>query len=372
MSRASKFSPIQPPKVSKSMPKFSLKIGASRKQVAPRWSKFEESLLRTIQTIFGLLACVVLLGNSSSVSAQTPWPAGKPIRWIVGFAPGGGTDIVARALAPEVGRILGTSIVVENRAGASGTIAADLVAKSAADGQTFLVGHSNSNAIAPFVLTKVPYDAARDFSPVTYIGYVPNVLVINPQVSARSVEELIALTRRQPNFYTYASSGVGSTQHLAGALFSRITGTQMTHVPYKGSGQAITDLLGGQVNLNFDTMPPIIEHVRNGKLIALAVSTPQRLAQLPGVPTFIEKGIVGFDVTNWYAIMGPKGLPREIVLQMDAALQKVMQDPSIRPKLESQGVQFGGARTPDEFDAFIRAELTKYSRMVKDLDVRAD
>ena len=183
------------------MPKFSLKISAGRNQGASRWTCFEQSLRRTIPTIVGLLASVVLLGNGSSVCAQTPWPAGKPIRWVVGFAPGGGTDIVARALAPEVGRILGTSVVVENRAGASGTIAADLVAKSAADGFTFLVGHSNSNAIAPFVLSKVPYDAARDFSPVTYIGYVPNVLVVHPQVPARSVEELIALARRKPNFY---------------------------------------------------------------------------------------------------------------------------------------------------------------------------
>ena len=363
---------LKTPAVSKPVPKFSINISVSRNRRAAPRSKVGESLGGTISTIVGFIIGVVLLGNSPFVSAQAPWPAGKPIRWIVGFAPGGGTDTVARALAPEVGRILGTSIVVENRAGASGTIAADLVAKSAPDGLTFLVGHSNSNAIAPFVLSKVSYDAARDFSPITYIGYVPNVLVVNPQVSARSVEELIALARRQPNFYTYASSGVGSTQHLAGALFSRITGTQMTHVPYKGSGQAITDLLGGQVNLNFDTMPPIVEHVRNGKLVALAVSTPQRLAQLPGVPTFIEKGIVGFDVTNWYAIMGPKGLSRDIVAQMDTALQKVMQDPTIRPKLESQGVQFGGARTPDEFDAFIKAELAKYARMVKELDVRAD
>lgn len=319
----------------------------------------------------GVLASIFLLATQP-VLAQATWPAGKPIRWIVGFAPGGGTDIVARALAPEVGRLLGASIVVENRAGAAGTIAAEQVAKAAADGFTFLVGHSNSNAIAPFVLTKVPYEAARDFSPVTYIGYVPNVLVVHPQVAARSVEDLIALARRQPNTLTYASSGIGSTQHLAGALFNRIAGTQMTHIPYKGSGQAITDLLGGQVNINFDTMPPVLEHIRSGKLVALAVSTPQRLAQLPGVPTFSEKGIVGFDVTNWYAIMGPKGLPREIVTQMDAALHKVMQDPAVRSKLESQGVQFGGARTPEEFDAFIKAELAKYAKMVRELDVRAD
>lgn len=299
------------------------------------------------------------------------WPS-RPIRLMVGFAPGGGTDIVARALAPRMSEILGQQIVVENRAGASGTIAADLVAKSAADGHTLLMGHSNSNAIAPFVLSRVPYDAGADFTPITYVGYVPNVLVLNPGVAAKSVPELVALARGKPDTMTYASSGVGSTQHLAGALFAKLTDISIRHVPYKGSGQAIGDLLAGQVNMNFDTMPPVLEHARSGRLRALAISTPQRLSQLPDVPTFTEVGIRGFDVTNWYAVMGPKGLPADVTARIDDAVQKAMQDSAIRPKLEAQGLQFGGARTPDEFNSFVKAELAKYARLVKELNVRAD
>ena len=315
------------------------------------------------------LAALAILAFAGCVQAQN-WPS-KSIRWVVGFAPGGGTDIVARALAQKVGDQLGQTILVENRVGAAGTIGADVVAKAPADGYVFLLGHVNSNAIAPYVLAKIPYDPVADFTPITYIGYVPNVLVVNPSVNARSVEELIALAKKEPGKLTYASSGVGSTQHLAGALFNKIAGTTMVHVPYKGSGQAIVDLVGGQGNINFDTMPPVLEQIKAGKIRALAISTPQRLPLLADVPTFEEKGIRGFDVTNWYSIMGPKGLPKDVVTRMDEAVKKAMADPAVRATLESQGVQFGGARTPDEFATFIKAELAKYQKMVKDLDVVA-
>jgi tripartite-type tricarboxylate transporter receptor subunit TctC len=313
-----------------------------------------------------------------SAGAVAAWPAraqswpSKPIRLLVGFAPGGGTDIVARALAPKMAEILGQQVVVENRAGASGTIAADMVAKSAADGYTLLAGHANSNAIAPHVLGKVPFDALTDFTPITYIGYVPNVLVVHPGVPARSVEELITLAKSKPGGLTYASSGVGSTQHLAGALFNQLAGTQMNHIPYKGSGQAVVDLIAGQVNTNFDTMPPVLEHIKAGRLRALAISTPQRLPQLAQVPTFEEKGIRGFDVTNWYSVMGPKGLSKDLVSRIDDAVRKAMNDPEVRAKLDPQGVQFGGPQHPDAFRDFIRAENAKYAKMVKDLNIRAE
>ena len=315
-----------------------------------------------------VLTCASVVASHSAFAQG--WP-NKPIHWIVGFAPGGGTDIVARALAPKVSEALGVPVVIENRAGASGTIGADVVAKAAPDGYTFLLGHVNSNAIAPFVLAKVPFDPQTDFSPITYIGYVPNILVVHPSVNAKSVEELIALAKKEPGKMTYASSGVGSTQHLAGALFNKIAGTTMVHVPYKGSGQAIVDLIGGQVNMNFDTMPPVLEQIKAGKIRALAISTPQRLPQLPDVPTFDEKNIKGFDVTNWYSIMGPKGLPPGTIARMDEAVKKAMAEPSIRATLESQGIQFGGARTPDEFSTFVKTELAKYSKLVKDLGVTA-
>jgi tripartite-type tricarboxylate transporter receptor subunit TctC len=316
------------------------------------------------------LLSLLLMAAGATVADAQSWP-NKPIRWIVGFAPGGGTDTVARALGHKVSELLGQQVIVENRAGAAGTIGADYVAKSAADGYTFLVGHANSNAIAPNVMAKIPFDPIGDFTPVTYIGYVPNVLVVHPSVPATSVEELITLARRDPDKLTYASSGVGSTQHLAGALFNKIAGTSMVHVPYKGSGQAIVDLVGGQVDMNFDTMPPVLEQIRAGKIRALAISTPKRLPQLPDVPTFEEKGIRGFDVTNWYSIIGPRGLPREIVTRMDETLRRAMADPSIRTTLEAQGVQFGGPRTPEEFSAFLRNELTRYAALVKELNVSA-
>jgi len=322
-------------------------------------------------TLLGALLATAALAALPAVAQAQAWPS-KPIHLIVGFAPGGGTDIVGRSLAPKMSEILGQQVVIENRAGASGTIAADIIAKSPPDGYTLLLGHSNSNAIAPFVFTKTPYDPATDFTPITYIGYVPNVLVVNPGVAARTVDELIALAKAEPDKLTYASSGVGSTQHLAGALFAKIADIRLVHIPYKGSGQAIVDLLAGQVNMNFDTMPPVLESAKSGKLRALAISTPQRLSQLPDVPTFNEVGIKGFEVTNWYAVMGPKGLPADVVAKIDDATKKAMQDPSIRPKLEAQGVQFGGAATPAEFSAFIQTELAKYSKLVSELNVKAD
>jgi tripartite-type tricarboxylate transporter receptor subunit TctC len=198
------------------------------------------------------------------------------------------------------------------------------------------------------------------------------VLAVTPSLPAKSVEELIALAKAKPATLTYASSGVGSTQHLAGALFNQITATEMTHIPYKGSGQAVIDLVAGQVNANFDTMPPVLEQIKSGKLRALAISTPQRLPQLADVPTFEEKGIRGFDVTNWYSVMGPKGMPADMVMKIDAAVKKVLADPEVRAKLDPQGVQFGGPRTPEAFREFIRAENAKYARMVRELNIKAE
>jgi tripartite-type tricarboxylate transporter receptor subunit TctC len=330
-----------------------------------------QTITPTRHAAIALFVVGAMLAMVPTLSNAQGWP-NKSIRLLVGFAPGGGTDIVARLLAPRMSELLGQQVVVDNRAGASGTIAADIAAKAAPDGYTLLMGHSNSNAIAPFVLQNVPYDAGTDFTPITYVGYVPNVLVVNLSVPANTVPELVALAKGKPGIYTYASSGIGSTQHLAGALFAKLTDTKLNHVPYKGSGQAIVDLLSGQVNMNFDTMPPVLEHVKAGKLRALAISTPQRLPQLAEVPTFTEVGIRGFDVTNWYSVMGPKNLPKDIVAKINDAVQKSMADPAIRPRLEAQGVQFGGAGTPDEFSAFIKAELAKYQTLVKELNVKSE
>ncbi len=318
-----------------------------------------------------LLSSSVFLFSNAAISQTFPAP-NKPIRLIVGFAPGGGTDIVARALAPKIGEILGQSVIVETRSGAAVTIAADMVSKSAPDGHTLLMGHSNSNAIAPFVLAKVPYNAANDFSPITYVGYVPNILAINPNIPANTVAELVSLAKSKPGQFTYGSSGTGSTQHLAGALFGKISQIEINHIPYKGSGQAIIDLLAGQITMNFDTMPPVLEHIRAGKLRALAISTPKRLDLLSQVPTFSEVGIQGFDVTNWYAIIGPKGMAPEVVAKIDRAVRGAMSEPAIKATLDAQGLQTSGPSTPEAFGIFIKAELDKYSKMVKELNIKSE
>ncbi len=323
-----------------------------------------------VRTVLLALALSVSSTLAAPPVAAQSFPA-KPVRIIVGFAPGGGTDFVARVLGQRLSEVWGQQVLVENRAGAAGTIGADFVAKAPGDGYTLLMGHVNSNAIAPNVFRRMPYDTLKDLSMVLYVGYVPNVLVLHPSLPAKSVKDLIALARSKPGALTFASSGTGSTQHLAGEMFMNLTGTKMIHVPFKGSGQAIQDLIGGHVSLNFDTMPPVLEHIRSGKLRALAVTTPRRASQLPDVPTLEELGLKGFEMTNWYGLMAPGTTPRALINQINADGNRVLKEPGIREKLIAVGTDIGGG-TPEEFDAFLRSELAKYARLVKATGVVVD
>ena len=320
-----------------------------------------------------LLAALVATSTAALVAplvhAQS-YPT-KPVRMIVGFPPGGGTDVVARVLSQRMSEMYGQTFVVENRAGATGTIGADVLAKSPADGYTLMMGHANSHAIAPNLMSNLPYDPIKDFAPVSYVGYVPNVLSLHPSVPAKSMKELVALLKSNPAKYTYASSGNGSSQHLSGEMFKLLTGTNVLHVPYKGSGDAIKDLIAGTVSMNFDTMPPVLEHIKAGKLRGLGISTPKRLAQLPDVPTFAEEGLTGFEILNWYGVMAPAATPKDIVMKLATDMNKAMREPEVKARLEQVGTQLKEL-SPDEFGAFMRAELAKYAKLVKEANIRLE
>jgi len=313
---------------------------------------------------------VIALGLAAGTSFAQQYPT-KPIRLLVGFAPGGGTDIVARVIGQKLSEWWGQQVIVENRAGATGTIAADFVSKAGADGYTLLMGHVNSNAIAPTIFKKLPYDAIKDFASVTYVGYVPNVLTVHPSLPVKSVKELVALAKSRPGELTCASSGTGSTQHLALELFMTLTGVKIIHVPYKGSGQAIVDLVAGQVLMNFDTMPPVIDHIKTNRLRALAVTTPKRASQLPDIPTLDETGLKGFEMTNWYGVVAPAGVSRDIINKVSADINKALQDPGVRKRLVDVGTEIGGG-TPESFDNFIKTEIAKYTKLVKAANVQLD
>ena len=321
------------------------------------------------KTLLGTLALFASLTVTAPACAQV-YPA-KPVRLVVGFAPGGGTDIIARLLAQKLSMSLGQQFVVENRAGATGMIGAKQVATAPADGYTLLMGHVNSQAIAPALMEKPLYDSVKDFAPITYIGYVPNVLVVNPALPAKSLAELIALAKSKPQGLSFASPGVGSTNHLAGEMLKLNSGAPLVHVPYKGSAPAIVDLLGGQVDMNFDAMSSIIQYLKAGRMRALAVTTPQRDPDLPDVPTMTELGFKSFAVTNWYGIVAPASTPAPIIEKLHGELAKILQMADVSRQLAELGVR-REPMTPEQFAQFIRSEDAKYRDIAKRTGVRME
>jgi tripartite-type tricarboxylate transporter receptor subunit TctC len=305
------------------------------------------------------LAVVLALLVSWAAWAQ-PYPS-KPIRIVVAFAPGGIADFAARSVAPRLAETLGVPVVVDNRAGAGGIIGAELVAKSPPDGYTLLVT-SISHTINPSVVKSLPYDTQRDFAPVMLIADAPNILVLHPSVSATTLAELIALAKAKPNELNYASSGIGTSTHLCGELFKTMAGVELQHVPYKGGGPAVGDLLGGQVQLMFATLPTVLEHVRAGKLRALGVTTAQRFAGAPDIPTIAQTGLPGYDVSGWSGLFAPARTPREAIDRLAGETAKILADPALKERFLAQGAQ-PAVKMPDEFATFVDAEIQKWRKL---------
>ncbi len=315
------------------------------------------------------LAAWVLLGLLPA-AAEEHWPA-KPVTLLVGFAPGGGTDLIARQVAPRLSELLKQPVIVENRAGASGTIATAAAARARPDGYTLLLGHVSSNAMVPAIMPKLPYAAARDFTAITLIGSVPQVVAVPASLPAKTLQEFIAFAKTKPGGVNYASSGAGTQQHFAAELFQQATRTTMTHVPYKGSGAALADLIAGQVDVNFDTVPTVLQQVKAGKLRALAVTSRQRAASLPEVPTVIEAGVPDYEIGAWYMLMGPAGLPKPVVDVLADAMNRTLQSPEVRDKLAALGTDVAGG-TPAQAQDYLKAEIARWSKLAADKRIVAE
>ena len=296
-------------------------------------------------------------------------PSG-PVHIVVGFAPGGGTDILARVIGQKLGELWKTQVIVDNKAGASGTIAADYVAKQPGDGVTLLMAHINSQAITP-ALQKVNYDPARDFQPVVLVGVTPNLLICNDQQPAKTVKDLVDLCRANPGKISFGSAGTGSAQHLAMEMFMLAAKVKAIHVPYKGSGPMLTDLIGGQIQYSFDTMTAATPHVKSGKAIALAQTRLQRVKAYPNVPTMAESGFPGFEATTWYGIAGPAKMPAAMAKRMNEDINKVLLMPDVVDKLEASGAQDGGG-SAEKFGEFMHTEQIKWARIIKEGGVKGE
>ena len=315
-----------------------------------------------------MLIVLASVSISSPADAQS-WPR-KPITFVVPFAAGGGTDAFARPLAAQLDAQLETRILIENRAGAGGTIGAAAAAKAAPDGYTFFVGATH-HAIAPAIYPKLTYDLEKDFIPIGMIARPPHVVVVPPRVAAKTLAELIAAARANPNEMTYASAGNGTAHHLAGELFKLITQTQIRHVPYRGAGPAMQDLLAGHVDMAFDGLGTSAPQIGTGLIRALAIAAPNRVPAFPDVPTAAEAGVPGYEVSTWYALWAPKGTPPDIVARMTKELQTALQVPAIKKTWEGNGSDVP-ALTGAEFGAFVKSEIVRWAKVVQDAGVKVD
>ena len=314
------------------------------------------------------LAACALLASHQPACAQA-YPA-KPIRFIVPQPPGGTSDILARAFAQKLAESTRQQVVVDNRAGASGTIGTDLAAKSTPDGYTLLLAYT-THTTTPGIYGKLPYDPVADFAPITVATAAPLLLVVHPKIPVTSVKELIAYAKTRPAELNFCSAGNGSGSHLAGELFNMMTGVKLTHIPYKGSGPAITELIGGQVQLMFAGIVPIDQHVKAGRVRGIAVSSSKRSSAIPQVPTIAESGLPGFEVVGWYGILAPARTPPAIIEQLHREFVKILQTPEIRDRLTSEGAEPVG-NTPAEFTAFLKTDIARWAKVIKAAGAKLD
>ncbi len=319
---------------------------------------------RTIIIVFATLALFV-----TATHAQT-YP-NKAIRVVVPYPPGGTPDILIRELGPKLTAALGQQIIVDNRPGAGGNIGSEAVAKAAPDGYTLIMGTVATHSINQSLYKKLSFNPIKDFAPIALIATMPNVLVVNNDFPARSVNDLIALAKAKPGTITYCSGGNGTSHHLGGALFEKMTGIEMIHVPYKGAGQALPDLIGGQVNIMFDNITSSMSHIKSGKLRVLAVTTPKRSAALPDVPTVQEAGVPGYEISAWFGLLAPAKTPLEIVERLNRELNKILQTAEIKEMLAKQGADIA-ISSPAEFAAFVKERTDKMAKVVKDSGAQID
>jgi tripartite-type tricarboxylate transporter receptor subunit TctC len=325
--------------------------------------------MRLLATRRAVLAAAASVLCSTAAFAQS-WPA-RAIHLVVPFPPGGSTDIVGRLVADKLATALGQPVVVDNKSGAGGTTGSELVAKSAPDGYTLLLGTSSTHAIAPFLYSKPPYDAAKDFAPVTLLGTATILMVVHPSVPAKTVAEFIALAKAHPNQFMFGSTGNGSVSHLTAEYFKSQAGVQMQHVPYKGDSPMTLDLVAGRVQVAFGTAVAFLPYVQSGKLNALAVTDAKPSPVAPNLPTVAASGLPGFEALQWFGLLAPAGTPKEVVARVNTEVGKVLQQPDVQEKLKGLGMQVMGAG-PEQFGAFIRSEGAKWGKIVRDSGAKVD
>ena len=320
--------------------------------------------MKTCSLLLALLLSVTATGQAVAQA----WP-NRPVRMLVPFTPGGGTDILARIVAGKLSEGLGQQIIVENRPGAKTILATELLKGSAADGYTLLMQTNNFASNATLYAGKLSYDTYRDIVPVSLVAGNPHVLVVHPSVPAKDLKEFIAVAKAKPGYFTFGSAGSGTVNHLSGELLKMLAGIDMLHVPYKGSGSVMPDLLGGQINSLFAAMPTVTGHIRAGKLRAIAVTTPRRFRALPDVPTIAESGYSGYDFSSWFGILAPAGTPRPVIDRLQAEVVKALKDPGVLERLADYEI-FGS--TPEEFSAFIKKEVDKTATIIRTSGAKVD